>query len=244
VRHILGEDDEGSVAVGLVAPQLDVSLLLPAVSQSRDSVGGEMSLDETAHTVTSVYSAGDLLLPPHHPSKRPIDTMSTTDEEHTLSPSVMTDDEEEEDENEPAAKGERYLPAIEPMRTANVLSQSVPVTSTPLGPVSAAGHAPANVFSTPQKQRPVPSPTPSPAHFLPLTGALRPPSAPSSTKKNSLTSSLSNMMASLESLSRGNTGSASAASLPPVPVDDDNISIRSDNSSDSENYVLISQVRM
>ena len=35
VTHILGEEDEGSVAVGLMAPQIDVSLLMPAVSQSR-----------------------------------------------------------------------------------------------------------------------------------------------------------------------------------------------------------------
>ena len=32
VRHILGEEDEGSVAVGLLAPQIDASLLMPSIA--------------------------------------------------------------------------------------------------------------------------------------------------------------------------------------------------------------------
>ncbi len=31
VRHILGEEDEGSVAIGVVAPQINLNLVMPAV---------------------------------------------------------------------------------------------------------------------------------------------------------------------------------------------------------------------
>ena len=47
VKHILGEEDESSMALGLIAPQIDVSLLMPSMSQSRDRIGGDFSLQET-----------------------------------------------------------------------------------------------------------------------------------------------------------------------------------------------------
>ena len=33
VSHILGESDESSMALGLIAPQVDLSLLMPSLSQ-------------------------------------------------------------------------------------------------------------------------------------------------------------------------------------------------------------------
>ena len=41
VRHILGEEDEGSVAVGLLAPQIDASLLMPSVATAAVDVQGK-----------------------------------------------------------------------------------------------------------------------------------------------------------------------------------------------------------
>jgi hypothetical protein len=57
VRHILGEEDESSVAVGLILPQIDASLIMPSISQSKDSVGGDY--DSFAPDSSSVYSATD-----------------------------------------------------------------------------------------------------------------------------------------------------------------------------------------
>ena len=57
---ILGEEDESSMALGLIAPQVDVSLLMPSISQSRDRIGGDFSLQDTeADATTSMYSIGD-----------------------------------------------------------------------------------------------------------------------------------------------------------------------------------------
>ena len=59
VSHILGEEDESSMALGLIAPQVDVSLLMPSISQSRDRIGGDFSLQDTdADATTSMYSIG------------------------------------------------------------------------------------------------------------------------------------------------------------------------------------------
>ena len=41
VRHILGEEDEGSVAVGLLAPQIDASLLMPSIAAAAEAHGEE-----------------------------------------------------------------------------------------------------------------------------------------------------------------------------------------------------------
>ena len=43
VRHILGEEDEGSVAVGLLAPQIDASLLMPSIAAAVDVHGKFLS---------------------------------------------------------------------------------------------------------------------------------------------------------------------------------------------------------
>ena len=43
VRHILGEEDEGSVAVGLLAPQIDASLLMPSIATAVDIHGKRLS---------------------------------------------------------------------------------------------------------------------------------------------------------------------------------------------------------
>ena len=56
VNYILGQDDESSMALGLIAPQIDVSLLMPSISQSRDRIGGDFTEEEA--TSTSVYSMG------------------------------------------------------------------------------------------------------------------------------------------------------------------------------------------
>ena len=62
VSHILGEEDESSMALGLIAPQVDVSLLMPSISQARDSGtgGGDFSLQDTTDVdvTTSAYSIG------------------------------------------------------------------------------------------------------------------------------------------------------------------------------------------
>ena len=59
VSHILGQEDESSMALGLIAPQIDISLLMPSVSQSRDRIGGDFSLDESeSGNLTSIYSMG------------------------------------------------------------------------------------------------------------------------------------------------------------------------------------------
>ena len=60
VKHILGEEDESSMALGLIAPQIDVSLLMPSMSQSRDRIGGDFSLQETEEANTSMYSMGEV----------------------------------------------------------------------------------------------------------------------------------------------------------------------------------------
>lgn len=61
VKHILGEEDESSMALGLIAPQIDVSLLMPSMSQSRDRIGGDFSLQETTEDAnTSMYSMGEV----------------------------------------------------------------------------------------------------------------------------------------------------------------------------------------
>lgn len=60
LKHILGEDDEGSVAVGVLAPQIDASLLMPSVSQSRDCIGGDY--ESVVPDSSSIYSVGDLVI--------------------------------------------------------------------------------------------------------------------------------------------------------------------------------------
>ena len=65
VSHILGEEDESSMALGLIAPQVDVSLLMPSISQARDSItAGDFSLQDTtdADVTTSAYSIGTLVI--------------------------------------------------------------------------------------------------------------------------------------------------------------------------------------
>ena len=58
VSHILGEEDESSMALGLIAPQIDVSLLMPSISQSRDKIGGDFSMQDTSEATTSIYTMG------------------------------------------------------------------------------------------------------------------------------------------------------------------------------------------
>ena len=59
VSHILGEEDESSMALGLIAPQVDVSLLMPSISQANTG-GGDFSLQDTTDVdvTTSAYSIG------------------------------------------------------------------------------------------------------------------------------------------------------------------------------------------
>ena len=79
VSHILEEEDESSMALGLVAPQVDVSLLMPSISECRDNIGGDYDISLTSYNdnrsgegieggrllpgnscSTSIYSMGDL----------------------------------------------------------------------------------------------------------------------------------------------------------------------------------------
>ena len=78
VSHILGEEDESSMALGLIAPQVDISLVMPSISQSRDNIGGDYDISLASYNdlnstegmegdgmpgnscSTSIYSMGDL----------------------------------------------------------------------------------------------------------------------------------------------------------------------------------------
>ena len=79
VSHILEEEDESSMALGLVAPQVDVSLLMPSVSECRDNIGGDYDISLASYNdynsaegieggrllpgnscSTSIYSMGDI----------------------------------------------------------------------------------------------------------------------------------------------------------------------------------------
>ena len=59
VRHILNEEDSSSVCVGFIAPQVDLSLLMPAVNQSRDYIGGDLE-SHVPDSNTSVYTARNI----------------------------------------------------------------------------------------------------------------------------------------------------------------------------------------
>lgn len=62
VSYILDEADESSLALALIAPQVDVSLLMPSISQSKDNIGGDFSCDTAdTTTATSLYSIGKKL---------------------------------------------------------------------------------------------------------------------------------------------------------------------------------------
>ena len=79
VKHILGEEDESSMALGLVAPQVDISLLMPSISECRDNIGGDYDISLSSYNgynsaegieggrlypdnsgSTSIYSMGDV----------------------------------------------------------------------------------------------------------------------------------------------------------------------------------------
>ena len=49
VSHILEEEDESSMALGLVAPQVDISLLMPSSSECRDDIGGDYDISLTSY---------------------------------------------------------------------------------------------------------------------------------------------------------------------------------------------------
>ena len=54
VRHILGEEDEGSVAVGLLVPQIDASLLMPSIATATEVHGERETIVKLAF-VTRTY---------------------------------------------------------------------------------------------------------------------------------------------------------------------------------------------
>ena len=79
VSHILEEEDESSMALGLVAPQVDISLLMPSISECRDNIGGDYDISLASYSgynssegieegrllpgnscSTSIYSMGDI----------------------------------------------------------------------------------------------------------------------------------------------------------------------------------------
>lgn len=63
VSYILGEEDESSMALGLIAPQVDLSLLMPSGSQSRDKISaaaaasGDFTVTEDT-MANNMYSLG------------------------------------------------------------------------------------------------------------------------------------------------------------------------------------------
>ena len=281
VRHILGEEDEGSVAVGLLAPQVDLSLLMPAVSQSRDAVGGDLDDASAAGgrpvggEVSSVYSAGDLAaaLAAAADSHGGGDSAAATLANLTTASSASSTPLPSEGEpEEPTARSVLESPQRPPPSFAASGPPSLPQNAS--APVLAAVAS----SSSTSPSRPVPSislqqattppstsqssaslvSTPSKQKNLPPTGA--------TAKKNSLTSSLTNMMASLDTSIRqvrvnptyisaivfflqdllyrkhfNPLSSSQSGGRSPLDEDDE-VSIRSDGSSDSsESYVMISQ---
>ena len=50
VRHILGEEDEGSVSVGLLVPQIDASLLMPSIATDTE-VHGERDTESSSLSI-------------------------------------------------------------------------------------------------------------------------------------------------------------------------------------------------
>ncbi len=235
VKHILGEgadgqeEEEDSIAVGVMAPQVDLSLLMPSVAQSKEFDGSSSSLAAAAASATpgagdgaSVYSAGDELAAAMAAvadatsgTASASNTLAALPTTHTTSASPMPHLPSEEDS--PLASPVKPSPSPVPSTSS---SSSRPVPSINLqGPPppppsqsssSASLAGPSSATSTPSKPRPI--------------------SASAQAKKNSLTTSMTNMMASLGGGGKSPSG------------DDDEVSVRSDGSSDSsESYVMITQ---
>ena len=191
VKHILGEEDQSSMALGLIAPQIDVSLLMPSMSQSRDRIGGDFSSLQETEATTSMYSMGE------------VEGLSTP--RNLATPASMLSVE-----SAPAS----------PSRTSLPNANSVPNL-----PVA-----------TPKSGIGTPIATPP-------TIQLSTPKDSAAKKKNSLTSSLSNMMASLDtSMNRVTTPTLKSSNVATPTSEEDLLSVRSDDSdADSECFVVINQ---
>lgn len=227
VRHILGEADESSMALGLIAPQVDLSLLMPSISQSRDNIGGDYDTESVYdNTLSSIYSVGDMQ------QKR-----------STPSPSVSVDE---------TSSSRAETPQNNTL-SATMDPQADETISAPVSPSRMNKKALPNADSVPNISRQPPATIqqqmpPPPAINLPPGNSIKTTKAQQQ-KKNSLTSSLTNMMAHLDSSFRSSGTApgvlAAAAGAPTTPTsasDDDLLSVKSDDSdADSECFVVINQ---
>eukprot|EP00095_Tigriopus_kingsejongensis_P003689 maker-scaffold11_size778918-snap-gene-6.50 protein:Tk03689 transcript:maker-scaffold11_size778918-snap-gene-6.50-mRNA-1 annotation:"uhrf1-binding protein 1-like protein" len=226
VRDILGEEDDGSVAIGVTIPQLDLSLLMPSISQSRDSIGGDY--DSMVPDTSSVYSAGDLIFRGQGNRPKNEDTADSTEDTLQSQSDLFAESQSEpgspiSSSNPPSVCTEPPSLSEDHTPVANVsIHQSPSVPK--IVPPSSGNATPTSTRSlchTPAKVR-------AKHGTLPTPNALQGRSKSPSGKKHSLTSSLTNMMASLDFRT-------------PTSNDEDAVSIRSDGSSDSENFVFIGQ---
>ncbi|XP_059079286.1 bridge-like lipid transfer protein family member 3B isoform X2 [Tigriopus californicus] len=214
VHDILGEEegqDDGSVVLGITIPQVDLSLLMPSIHQSRDSIGGDY--DSTVPDSTSVYSAGDLLKGAYNWPKTNPGEESDTDGTLQSQSDLLAEDQSEADSptsfsNPPSFIDDQTTPSFPKVIQAST-ENITPTTSTPSTPRSKV--KPKHLYGT--------MPSPNSLHIR---------SKSPSGKKHSLTSSISSMKASLD---YRNT----------TPTDEESVSIRSDGSSESDNFVFVGQ---
>ena len=190
VSHILGEDDESSMVLGLVAPQVDVSLLMPSVSQSRDGIGGDYDTSVPLDSNTSLYTMADVKgesLASSPPLTLTLNSQATTPRQQ-----------------------------ISPSQSLVVPTDAEPPISAPVSP--SRSRKPGTTIPVAASQ-PCLEGIHSPA----------PKAKNGKKKKSSLTSSLSNMISSLDIRSGTTTQQAH--------LEDGD----SDDSGDSESFVVIDQ---
>lgn len=86
---ILGEDDDSSIAVGVLVPQVDVSLLMPSANQTRDySLAAD--IESWNPETSSIYSAGDF------------EARKTIDEEKIASALGVGNEDDDDDDDDVA----------------------------------------------------------------------------------------------------------------------------------------------
>lgn len=215
VHDILGEEssqDDGSVVLGITIPQVDLSLLMPSIHQSRDSIGGDY--DSIVPESTSAYSAGNVLPKTGNSTWPKSNLGEESDTDGTLqshSDNLLGEDQSEAGSptsysNPPSLIDDQSITTPSVPKVIQASTENLtPIPSTPSTPRS--------------KAKPKHLPSPNSLHIR---------SKSPSGKKHSLSSSITNMMASLD---YRNT----------TPTDEENVSIKSDGSSESDNYVFIGQ---
>jgi len=214
VRHILGEDDESSMVLGLTAPQVDACLLMPSGSaaSSVGTAGEDLAGPEGVVSPPSLHTP--LLDTPETPrqtNRRP------------RSPSSQVSANTLPVESVPAATISAPVSPSKPNMSATVGLPGPHVSGGRRTPVQ-----PTHVLDSFNNSGPSNIGSPKFRHSQGGSGS-------SSKKKNSLTTSLSNMMSQLQEVRTGQT----TASVP----EDDAASFRSDDSGDSEAFVVINQAQ-